>query len=443
MGTRLDLRLDAPGRDDSPRDPEARPNGAAVGDWTRLPPGVLPSCLVLTGLSVTLAVGAEDTRTSAIVGALFAAMLCGFFHALGRRHPELRSLPLRLIECGFGLVTLGATAGALESTLTARPGDSLLWVTVVHACGQGLGLPILGASLVGFGIVSWVPLLVDGHRQLQDRYRSVRGALQSSERIRDKMESRIAEADRLRTTGQLALGVAHDLRNPLAICRAAAESLERAPSPREGAAARHSASVQEHAQVILRNVDRSERTIAALLALGRPTATQAEPAPQDVRALLGSVAGLAEYEAKRRGARLVVDADPALRGRLPTEPCQRLLLNLVHNALQANAREVSIHARVLQGRHLLLCIADRGDGLAPEVRAHLFEPFFTTRSDGVGLGLLSCRRVVSDLGGTIRLYPRLRGGTRAIVLLPLGIENAPAPRLRPTVASGRSRTGAR
>ena len=73
----------------------------------------------------------------------------------------------------------------------------------------------------------------------------------------------------------------------------------------------------------------------------------------------------------------------------------------------------------------MLAIEDRGTGLKTSVREHLFTPFYTTKQHGTGLGLLSCRRIATELGGHLGLYPRRRGGARAVLLLPA---TAPTPR---------------
>ena len=77
----------------------------------------------------------------------------------------------------------------------------------------------------------------------------------------------------------------------------------------------------------------------------------------------------------------------------------------------------------MTGDYVRLELADRGKGLSPEVRAHLFEPYFTTKSEGTGLGLAIAKRVVDDLGGEIQLEPREDGpGTLARIRLPVPSE---------------------
>ena len=114
------------------------------------------------------------------------------------------------------------------------------------------------------------------------------------------------------------------------------------------------------------------------------------------------------------GARVHVD-EPLLR---------RVLQNLISNAIQASPEggELQFEVSALE-RFVRIEIRDRGVGLSPEVRARLFEPYFTTRSTGTGLGLAIAKRAVQEMGGTIRLEPRPDGdGTTATIDLPAASE---------------------
>jgi signal transduction histidine kinase len=140
-----------------------------------------------------------------------------------------------------------------------------------------------------------------------------------------------------------------------------------------------------------------------------------------------------------------LDADVGDAGAMADrELLLQVLLNLVLNAAQASPEggTVVVRARPFgQGAHAQTAIAveDRGQGLSPEVRRHLFTPFFTTRTGGTGLGLLSSRRLIDDMHGRLGLFPRARGGARALVLLPAAEPAPPRAGSRALVAAGAGR----
>ncbi len=132
-----------------------------------------------------------------------------------------------------------------------------------------------------------------------------------------------------------------------------------------------------------------------------------------------------QIELRRRRLDLTIRADG------PTAPTvfadrtllAQALLNLLWNAMQATPAggRISVSARrwhTAGHPRTAIAIADSGIGIAPAIRGQLFTPFFTTKTTGTGLGLVSCRRIAKELGGNLGLYPRRRGGARAVLVLP-------------------------
>jgi two-component system sensor histidine kinase AtoS len=273
----------------------------------------------------------------------------------------------------------------------------------------------------------WIPSVIASHRLLAEHAQRQSGALLDAETARSQLERRLVEADRRGMLGELAATIAHDLRNPLTIVQGTAESLCRRPrTPQE---------IAEHTEVIRRNIEKADHAIESLIGLARPR--KGTPEPTTGAALFREVMDLLHVEARRRRVALrlapgtgndAIATDRAL--------ASQALLNLMLNAVQTTPAEgeVRLRTRSLQrhGTHLVaFAIEDRGPGLPPEVRARVFTPFFTTKPGGTGLGLASCRRIATELGGALRLYPRRRTGTRALLLLPASVEpgsrHAPPP----------------
>jgi signal transduction histidine kinase len=222
-------------------------------------------------------------------------------------------------------------------------------------------------------------------------------------------ESRLAES--LAQLGEMAAGVAHELRNSLATLSGYLTLLERRPDP---------ATAAGHLAEIRHETDQLARVLDDFLAFARPGT--ARPEELSLGRLL------------RRAA-----ADPALAGlavelagdldgvRLRGDPqlLERAFGNLLRNAAEAEraaGREGPVEVRVrrsdVPGEGVEVTIADRGRGVPPELRDRLFLPFATGRTGGVGLGLAVAQRVVNLHGGRIRLEDRPGGGTEARVSFP-------------------------
>jgi signal transduction histidine kinase len=228
---------------------------------------------------------------------------------------------------------------------------------------------------------------------------------------REAQATRLAES--LAHLGELAAGVAHELRNGLATLIGYVELMERAPDA--GQAAELQAEVRRETEQLRRVVD-------DFLTFARPGTARLEPV--DLTALARRA--LADPALEEVDLELAVGPD-----RVPillagdAHLLERALRNLLYNAVEAEQRGGgAVRGVRLAGRWehggFELVVADRGPGLAPEVRERLFRPFTTTRRDGVGLGLALAHRIVTLHGGTLRVEDRPAGGTVARMAFPAG-----------------------
>lgn len=380
-------------------------------------PGARTSCALLTLATVLLAWPDPPTEIASLVRPGYFALLTWFFWRTGRASPALHTQAMRLVTGGFFVLWLGFTIVAAIHFAGLEPMHGSFGY-LRNACERGAWF-LLGTTLIAYGLMLWIPRVVQSHQVLAEASLRQQGELLREQSVRSALEQRLVEADRRGMLGELAASIAHDLRNPLTVVKGTAEALCRRP--------RTPAEIAQHTDVIRRNIEKADHTIAALIDLARPRAV----APADLPALgvLAEVEELLRVEARRRGVALTVA--PAAKGD-PTVHADRTLLaqallNLVLNALQATAPggSVRLSARQWTRRRIVLAIDDRGCGLAPDVRQRLFTPFFTTKPNGTGLGLPSCRRIVNELGGDLRLCPRHRGGARALLLLPGAADLSP------------------
>ena len=220
-------------------------------------------------------------------------------------------------------------------------------------------------------------------------------------------ESRLAES--LAQLGEMAGGVAHELRNSLATLRGYLTLIERRPDED---------SIADFLSEIRHEADHLERVLEDFLSFARPGTARVRDfplAPLLLRAAADPV--LAGVEVRVNGA---AGEDAVLRG--DPQLLERALRNLLHNAAQAE-REVGRQGPVevtVQTRPdgVEIAIEDRGPGIRPEIRDRLFHPFVTGRTGGVGLGLALAQRIVVLHGGRLRLDDREGGGSRALLWFP-------------------------
>lgn len=220
-------------------------------------------------------------------------------------------------------------------------------------------------------------------------------------------ESRIAES--LARLGEMAGGIAHELRNSLATLSGYLTLIERRPDEE---------SVADYLSEIRHEADHLERVLDDFLSFARPGTVRMGELSLD-RLLRRAAA-----DPSLAGIEVRIEEDPAGEVTLRGDPqlLERVVRNLLHNAAQAEreaGRNGPVHAAVaLRDDGAVLAIEDRGPGLPPEIRERLFHPFATGRRGGVGLGLALAHRIVILHGGRIRLEDRPGGGTRAELFFP-------------------------
>lgn len=248
--------------------------------------------------------------------------------------------------------------------------------------------------------------------------------LRDVSRIR-QLEAEVRRGETLAAAGRMAVGVAHEIRNPLGAIRGAVQLLARelGPDPR----------LAEYTDVLLKEVDRVNRIIEALLDLGRPV--QLRRVPLNLHQLLERVILLSEEAARGTGVTLVRRYDPSLPPILGDE--DRLLQvfhNLVRNALDAmkGGGRITLSTRVSRdplygkidlggGQRTMVeaAVSDEGGGIPAAARGRIFDPFFTTKERGLGLGLAICHRIVEEHRGAIHVDSTEGRGTSVICFLPV------------------------
>lgn len=227
------------------------------------------------------------------------------------------------------------------------------------------------------------------------------------ETYRDRYVEQQRAQERLATLGQLAASIGHELRNPLAVISTSAHLLRRRVD--EGGA--------RHVEKIVRQVELGERIIGDLLALAGDRPPTREPVD-----LISLVEDVQESLMLVEGVDLVLDIEPSVRAvSVDGVQMRQVILNLLVNSVQAleakGGGRVELRARVVDG-HLEVDILDDGPGFPEGVRERVFEPLFTTKSGGVGLGLALCARIIAKHGGVIEARDRRGGGAHVHIRIP-------------------------
>jgi signal transduction histidine kinase len=230
-------------------------------------------------------------------------------------------------------------------------------------------------------------------------------------------EKSAAQADRLRALGTMTAGIAHELRNPLGIMRLELEELRATAEAEPDGPLRRAAL--ESAGALRREVERLEALTDQFLDMARPAAAGAAPvdAAEEVRAVLkvwrkGLPAG-------RRTVREDIAAEP-LHVAMGADRLRQVLLNLLRNADEALGPRSGTISVVLQrdGEEVVLAVEDDGPGMDAATAAQCFDPFFTTRAEGTGLGLPLCRSIAESVGGRVAVRTEPGRGARFEVRQP-------------------------
>ncbi len=318
-----------------------------------------------------------------------------------------------------------------ETREVERLGECVRQLQELHAA---VALPLLSDAGDLLGV-----LTVDDDRARDvfspDEVQTLRGLAAQCAIVLEnsRLHGRIKERDRLAALGEMAAGLAHEIRNPLGGIKGAAQFLQ--------GTAQGDATQREFLGIIVEEVGRLDRVVRSFLDYARPF--QGNPAPLDVNACIERTLQLVRADLPP-GVTLTLDLAPDLPPvKMDAEHLRQVLLNLVRNAaeamksggtltLRSTTRPFGSFSRDADrgGEVVEIHVRDTGPGIDPAVRRNLFIPFFTTKTQGTGLGLAICQRLVESVGGRIDVRASDDTGTTFAVVLPSAV-NAPAPSLPP------------
>lgn len=276
-----------------------------------------------------------------------------------------------------------------------------------------LTLRVLFFSVVGYLTYQ----LAEANRASARKYQTAADQLTIAKESLHEAEAAVRRSERLAALGQLTAGLAHELRNPLGTMKTSAEMLLKQVGPENEVA-------HEMAGYISTEVDRTNSLITRFLDFARPLRLRLGDA--DLGALLDRAIDQLERHNPPYRVTVYKNFDPGIPPfPLDAELMERVFYNLVLNAAQASPAGgvITVKTRPTAGG-AEVSVIDRGSGIKPSDMESIFNPFFTTKSDGVGLGLAIVSKIVHEHGGEIAVESETGQGSIFRILLPFGKESS-------------------
>jgi two-component system, NtrC family, sensor histidine kinase HydH len=328
-------------------------------------------------------------------------------HDIFRR---LYYIPIVLGAFGFGV--RGSLAAAIAASLLYSPHAFTHFMH--HDPGSGTEKIL---EILLYNVIALVAgLLADREYRERKKQQATAEQLRQALDERNEMERLLIRAGRLQAMGELTAGLAHEIKNPLASIQGTAEIVIEdvaADSPKRGMA-----------DILMKELKRLEDLLERFLSFARPE--QYDLGPVDLGEQVEAVVKLVEPQAGKNDVRIEwKSAAIPIVVQGEKDRIQQVLMNLILNAAQAmpNGGTVKVATgTAVRGKknYAAVAVEDDGPGVPVENREKIFNPFFTTKEKGTGLGLAVATRIVDQHGGFLDLAERTEGGTKFELLLPLG-----------------------
>lgn len=302
---------------------------------------------------------------------------------------------------------------AVRRTLAKDIGVTVaLWIVVMVFIGLGFqGLRRSLANLVNYFEKEEGPppdfTLFPGAASVIEMIDGLRKKLQEEYDDKLQVQEELARMDRLKLIGEMAAGVAHEVRNPMTVAKGYLQIM-----------ARNNPGVASKVQVVFEELNRVEMLITDFLSLARNKPTEYSKA--DLNTILDRVYPLIYASAMKKNIKIDVYPSALPELYLNEKEITQVLLNLARNSIEATdvGGKVEIRTKIADNR-VLLEVVDTGEGIPQDLVPKIFDPFFTTKSNGTGLGLSICASIVERHGGKISVDSVVGQGTNFSVELPL------------------------
>ena len=288
------------------------------------------------------------------------------------------------------------------------------------------GLVALISHLIGRNLTNPIKVLVDSTARVAtgnldeqcdiktyDEIGDLAAAFNQMTRELKQSRDKLIQAERLATAGKMSASFAHEIRNPLSSMRMLAQMLMKKPEM----------SIEKHQQslrYILEEIERIDVIVKGLMDFAGPTALNL--AKQPIAPVLQAVLALMEANLAHHQIKLVLDVSsetPEIE--FDSDKLKQAFMNVVLNAMEAMPQGgvLKVSTVMAEDKSVGIKVADTGVGISEEDLAHLFEPFFTRKTRGTGLGLANVKRILEEHGGRVDIESVLGEGTEVSLWLPL------------------------
>lgn len=283
---------------------------------------------------------------------------------------------------------------------------------ISHRIGKNLSEPI--KDLVGF-----TEQVADGNLDDQCEIKSQDEigdlTIAFNQMTHDLKQSRdqLIQAERLATAGKMSASFAHEIRNPLSSMRMLSQMLLQKPELTD--------EQGKSLHYILEEIERIDSIVKGLMDFARPASLNLET--HSLETTLQSVLSLMEANLTHHQIELVIDFSPDIpEFQYDIEKLKQTFMNIVLNSMEAMPQGGTLTVSTFQQENnVCIRLTDTGVGISAEDFEHLFEPFFTRKNQGTGLGLANVKRVIEEHGGTVDIESTPGEGTTVLLLLPLRI----------------------
>lgn len=286
----------------------------------------------------------------------------------------------------------------------------VLVALISHRIGKNITEPI--TDLVGF-----TEQVAEGNLDEQSEIRTQDEigdlAIAFNQMTRDLKQSRdkLIQAERLATAGKMSASFAHEIRNPLSSMRMLSQMLLQKPQLSD--------EQRQSLQYILEEIERIDTIVKGLMDFARPTTLNLERQP--FVPALESVLALMEANLSHHQIELVLELDAELpEFEFDSDKIKQAFMNVILNAMEAMPEGGTLSVSAFKQEYsVCIRVSDTGVGISEEDIEHLFEPFFTRKTKGTGLGLANVKRILEEHAGTVEIESVLGEGTMVLMWLPL------------------------